>query len=165
MKQSIKNIAGLIVAPALALGVATAVSAAGNPGSGGYPSMMGGPGMMGGQGMMGGPGMMGTPADTAKRLDAVKTELGITPAQDGAWKAYEQAVVNQSALMNAHRQTMWNGPMPPSPDQRTAMHQQGFATMQQRIKATQDLYQVLTPAQQAKANTLLSFHRGWGMYR
>jgi len=37
--------------------------------------------------MMGGPGMMGTPADTAKRLDAVKTELGITPAQDGAWKA------------------------------------------------------------------------------
>ena len=40
------------------------------------------------------------------------------------------------------------------------MHQQGFATVQQRIEATQDLYQVLTPEQQAKANTLLSFHRG-----
>jgi len=115
--------------------------------------------------MMGGPGMMGTPDDTAKRLDEVKGELGITSAQEDAWNAYQQAVVTQSALMNAHRQSMWNGSMPPSVDQRTAMHQQGAATMQQRLKATQELYQVLTPEQQAKANTLLSFHRGMGMYR
>lgn len=55
--------------------------------------------------------------------------------------------------------------MPPSIDQRTAMHQQGASTMQQMLKTTQDLFQVLTPEQQTKANTLLSFHRGMGMYR
>lgn len=162
MKQSTNNVVGLVVMSALALGVATAVFAAGSPGVGGYPGY---PGMMGGPGMMAGPGMMGTPADTAKRLDTVKTELGITPAQDSAWNAYEQAVVSQSALMNAHRQTMWNGSVPPSPDRRAAMHQEGFATMQQGLKASQDLYQVLTPQQQAKANTLLPFHPGFGTYR
>ena len=151
MKQSNNGLAGLVVVSALALGVATAVF-----GASGYPGMMGGSGMMGGPGM----GMMGTPGDTTKRLDAIKTELGITSVQDGAWKVYEQAVINQSALMNAHHQTMWNGSMPPASNQRTAMHQQGFATMQQSLKATQDLYQVLTPAQQAKADTLLPFHRG-----
>jgi len=165
MKQSNTSLAGLIVVSALALGAATAAFAAGSQGTGGYPGMMGGPGMMGDPGMMGGPGMMGTPADTAKRLDQVKAELAITPAQEDAWNAYQQAMVTQSALMNAHRQTMWNGSMPPSVGQRTDMHQQGFATMQQRLKATRDLYQVLTPEQQTKANTLLSFHRGMGMYR
>ena len=159
MKQSNNSVAGWVVVSALALGAATAVFAAGNQGTGGYPGMMGGPRMMGG------PGMMGTPTDTAKRLGQVKAELAITAAQEDAWNAYQQAVVTQSALMNAHRQTMWNGPMPPSVDQRTAMHQQGAAPMQQRLKATQELYQVLTPEQQTKANTLLSFHRGMGMYR
>jgi Spy/CpxP family protein refolding chaperone len=109
--------------------------------------------------------MMGTPADTAKRLDQIKGELGITPAQDNAWKAYAQAVANQSALMSAHRQTMTNGPMPPSPDQQAAMHQEGAAMMQQRVMAAEDLYQVLTPEQQAKANTLLPFRPGSGMSR
>jgi Spy/CpxP family protein refolding chaperone len=173
MKQSNNSVAGWVVVSALALGAATAVFAAGNQYPGGYPGMMGGPGMMHGprmmggpgMGMMAGPGMMGTAADMAKRLDEVKGELGITSAQEDAWNAYQQAMVTQSALMNAHRHTMWNGSTPPSVGQRTAMHQQGAATMQQRLKATQDLYHVLTPEQQTKANTLLSFHRGMGMYR
>jgi Spy/CpxP family protein refolding chaperone len=150
MKQPNNRLAGLVVVSALALGAAAAVFAAS-----GDPGMMGGPGM----------GMVGTPADTAKRLDEVKGELAISPAQNGAWNAYEQAVVNQSSLMNAHHQTMGNNAVTPSSDQRTAMPQQGAATMQQSLKATQDLYKVLTPEQQAKADRLLPFHRGGGMYQ
>jgi Spy/CpxP family protein refolding chaperone len=67
--------------------------------------------------------------------------------------------------MSAHRQAILNAPMPPSSDQQTAIHQEGAATMQQRVKATEDLYQVLTPEQQAKANTLLPFRPGSGMNR
>ncbi|MGE5154908.1 MAG: Spy/CpxP family protein refolding chaperone [Bdellovibrio bacteriovorus] len=122
--------------------------------------------MMGGPGMMGmGPGAIGSVRDTTKQLADIKGELAITPAQEDAWKTYEQAVTNQWALMNAHRQTMWSGPMPPPIDQRASMHQQGWQMMQQTAQATRGLYQVLTPEQQAKADTLLPFHPGGWTYR
>jgi len=107
--------------------------------------------------------MGGSLSDTTARLTDIKGELGITPAQEDAWKAYEQAVINQSALMNAHRQTMWSGPMPPPVDQRAAMHRQGTETMQQTAQAAQGLYQVLTPEQKARADDLLLFQPGRGM--
>ena len=105
----------------LSIGAVTGALAAGTQGAPpGYTGMY--PGMMGGRGgMMGmGPGGMmgGSVSDTTTRLTEIKGELGITPAQEDAWKAYEQAVINQSALMNAHHQTMWSGPMPPAIDQR-----------------------------------------------
>lgn len=74
-------------------------------------------------------------------------------------------MAKQSALMSAHRQTMTSGPMPPSSDQQAVMHQEGAATMQQSVRASEDLYRVLTPEQQAKANTLLPFRPGPGMSR
>ncbi len=169
MRQSNRKILALGVAYALALGAAASVLAAGSQGGNPCPGMMGGPGrMMGmGPGMMGmGPGMMGmmgSVADTTDRLAQIKNELGITPAQEQAWKAYTQAITNQSALMNAHRQAMWNGNMPPPPDQRATMRQQGWQTMQQTRQATQDLYQALTPDQRSKADNLLAFQPGSGM--
>jgi hypothetical protein len=168
MNQSINKLAGLAAASALAVGAVTGVFAAGGQGMGSHPGMMGGPGgMMGGPGMMGmGPaGMGGSVADTTKRLADVKNELAISPAQETAWKAYEQAVISQSALMNAHHQTMMSGPMPPATDQRTAMHQQGMVMMQQSAQTTQGLYQVLTSQQRAKADNLLMFHPSFGMAR
>jgi Spy/CpxP family protein refolding chaperone len=161
MKQSINKLAGLVAASALAVGAVTGVFAADGQGTGSYPGMMGGPGMMG----MGPAGMGGSVADTTKRLADVKNELAISPAQETAWTAYEQAVISQSALMNAHHQTMMSRPMPPETDQRTAMYQQGMAMMQQTAQATQGLYQVLTPQQRAKADNLLMLRPGFGMAR
>jgi len=91
--------------------------------------------------------------------------FAIAPAQESAWKAYEQAVISQSALMNAHRQTMVGGAMPPAAEQRASMQQQGMQTAQQTAQAAQALYEVLTPEQQAKADTLPMFHPGSGMGR
>ena len=170
MRQSNRTLFGLVTASVLSIGAVTGVLAAGTQGaaagySGMYPGMY--PGMMGGRGgMMGmGPGGMmgGSLSDTSARLTEIKGELGITPAQKDAWKAYAQAVTNQSALMNAHHQTMWSGPMPPPIDQRAAMHQEGTEAMQQTAQAAQGLYQVLTPEQKARADDLLLFQPGRGM--
>jgi Spy/CpxP family protein refolding chaperone len=161
MNRSINKLAGLVAASTLAVGAGTVVLAAGNQVQGNYPWMMGGPGMMG----MGPAVMGGSVADTTKRLADVKNELGISPKQASAWNAYEQAVISQSALMNAHHQTMMSGPMPPATDQRIAMHQQGVTMMQQRAQAAQGLYQVLTSEQRAKADSLLMFGPGFGMVR
>ena len=163
MRQSNKTLFGLVTASVLSIGAVTGALAAGTQGAAaGYPGMY--PGMMSGRGGMMGPGGMigGSLSDTRARLTGIKGELGITPAQEDAWKAYAQAVTKQSALMNAHRETMWSGPMPPI-DQRAAMHQEGTEAMQQTAQAVQGLYQVLTPQQQARADDLLLFQPGRGM--
>lgn len=172
MRQSNRKRFGLVTASVLSVGAITGAlaactqgAAAGYPGT--YPGMMYPgmhPGMMGGWGaMMGmGPGGMmgGSVSDMTARLTNIKGELGITPAQTDAWKAYEQALINQSTVMNAHQQTMWSGPMPPPVDQRAAMHQQGTETMQKTAQAAQGLYQVLTPEQKARADDMLLFRPG-----
>jgi Spy/CpxP family protein refolding chaperone len=170
MKTSMKRLA----AAALIIGTSSAVLAAGDQGAAGdttanlgYPAYMGGPGMMGmmGPGMMG-PGMMGgTVADTDEWLSNVKQDLGIKPSQQDAWKAYRQAVVNQYALMNAHRQSMWSGGTPLANQTWEQMHQQGWQTRQQMVEAANDLYRTLTPEQQSKASGLLVNQRGWGWAR
>jgi Spy/CpxP family protein refolding chaperone len=55
--------------------------------------------------------------------------------------------------------------MAPLVNQRATMHRQGWKRMQQKAQATEGLYRVLTPRQQAKARTLLRFHPGSGMFR
>ncbi|MEA3274071.1 MAG: Spy/CpxP family protein refolding chaperone [Pseudomonadota bacterium] len=164
MKQSTKQFLGFAAASALAIGAVTGVFAAGwqgmgmGPGMGGHHRMMGGPGGVSGMGHA-------SVEATNERLAEVKSTLGITAAQESAWNAYEQAVINQSALMNAHRETMMGGGMAPAGDQRVAMHQQGSQMVQQRAQATQNLYGVLTPAQRAKADNLIGRRHGqrWAM--
>jgi hypothetical protein len=160
MKQSTKTLTGLIAASALLVGASGAAFSGSDQSTSGYPGRMGGPGMMGGQGMMG-----ASPADTAARLGNLKRELAITPAQDAAWNAYRQAVIDQSALMNAHRQTMWSGQTLPTADQRVAMHQQGWPMMQQTAQSADALYRSLTPEQRSKAGSLLAFQPGRGAVR
>lgn len=162
MKQSIRTIFAPLAASVLGLGVVASAFAVSGQGPGGYTGMMG-PGMMG-PGMMGGPGLMGASvAETVDRLATIKGDLGIGSAQEEAWNTYQQAVITQSALMNAHQQTMLNGPMPPTGDQRAIMHGQGLDQMQQLAQATDALYRVLTPKQRAKADGLLTFQHGPGM--
>ena len=160
MKQATNQLLGLVAASALAIGAGTSAFGQGmgmGPGMGGQQGMMGGPG-----GMMGmGPGMGGgSVAATTERLAETKSALGITAEQESAWQAYEQALINQSALMSSHRETMMAGGMPPAGDQRAAMHQQGTQMAQQTEQARQGLYNALTPAQKAKADNLIGSHYG-----
>ena len=137
------------------------------PGMGGRGGM--GPGM-GGRGGMGpgGFGMMGfggfdmTQA-AASQLAAVKLQLKITPAQEGAWKTYESTVTEQAKAMQALRDqfhSKWQNLKPgeAAPDM-TAQHQAMFGLQQSgwqaQNKALKDLYAVLTPEQQAAMG-------GWG---
>ena len=172
MKQTMKRTMALLTAAVLMAATGGAALAAGSQGTmgntttdQGYPAYMGGPGMMGMMGMMG-PGMMGgSVSDAQDWLAGVKQELGIQPSQQVAWKAYRQAVVDQYALMNAHRQTMWGGETAPAGQTWAQMHEQGWQTMQQTARAADDLYQTLTPEQQSKANGLLVYPDGRGWVR
>ncbi len=124
-------------------------------------------GMMGmGQGM--GQGMMGMGngsqragfGDPAAHLAALKTELGITPAQANAWDAYTKAVQDATGQMRAtmakvDMKTIHNM----SPQDRTAFmtsqreqHVQTFAKVKTAAEA---LLPTLDDAQKAKAQTVL----------
>jgi len=79
------------------------------------PGMHGqmGPGMHGqmGPGMRGqmGPGMRGGPGQTffdPARVDTLKTELGITAAQEPAWTKYTKALTDAAAAAQSARETV-----------------------------------------------------------
>ena len=174
MKQTNKRILGIAVASAIAVGIATGVYAHGGfgagygPGWGGHHGMMGGPGgkfgrhggpgwMMGGQ--RGGPGWMmgGDPVAYAdQQLSDLKTSLQINADQEAAWKAYEEAVKAKAAVMLSHREVMRGSGMPDA-EQRLAFHQQGLEQMQKVTAAGRNLYESLTPEQQAKSGNLTGF--------
>jgi hypothetical protein len=72
----------------------------GGPGRG--HGMMGhGHGMMGGgHGMMGGHGPVGAAFDPSSHLDALKTALAITPAQETAWTEYRTTLEETATAMH-----------------------------------------------------------------
>lgn len=157
MKKTTKRLLGITAASVLVIGATTGVFARGGfgPGWGGHHGMMGGPGGM--RGTFGGPGMMmrGDPVAYAEqRLTALKTDLGVTADQEGAWSTYADAVTAKAGLMASHRTTMF-GPETLTPDQRLTFHQQGLEQMQKVTGATRDLYAVLTPEQQTKVGGLV----------
>ena len=170
MKQMTKRYLGIAAASAIVIGMTTGVFAHGvfgpgfGPGWGGHQGMMGGhQGMMGShQGMMGGrQGMMGGDplAYADQQLTRLKTTLGITADQEGAWNTYEETVKSKAAVMLSHRQTLSAGGMA-TPEQRFTFHQQGLDQMQKVIVASRDLYTELTPEQQARAGNLIGLHHG-----
>ena len=127
-----------------------------------------GPAACEGQGMGMGHGMRGgwhgpeTPAVTAARLSDLKTELGITAAQETAWLAYT-AVVQQQAeqrqALRAQMQASMQDPQAVAPADRAA-HREAMAKVRDehlaaRSAALKDLYAVLTPEQKAVADQRL----------
>jgi hypothetical protein len=170
MKTKTARTITLITIAVAIIGTATLAFAAGGygpgmmggPGGGYGPGMMGGPGggygpgMMGGRGMRGGPGMMGGYGYTDQQITDMKSALGITPDQEGAWNDYISALQGRAQLMQAHRQAMFsNGPI--SPETRQAYHQQGYSQMQQLFDARRNLFDKLTPQQRSKAGDII----GW----
>lgn len=129
-----------------------------------------GPGMMKGHGMMKGmehgmgPGMMHgsrglTFADPA-RIDGLKAELAITPAQEPAWSKYVRAVHDAAAMMKSTRESIDPnvvGKMTP-PDRFafvTKMREQGHKQFGAVKTAAEELLATLDAIQKAKANDIL----------
>jgi hypothetical protein len=119
-----------------------------------------GPGMMqqmmqhrGGGAMHGGPGH--ALADPAQ-IETLKTELGITPAQEPAWNGYAKAVQEAAAAMKTARESVDPeavGKMSP-PDRFafvTRMREQGEKRHETVQKAATELLAALDDTQKAKA--------------
>lgn len=154
---------GMGMGPGFGMGPGHGMGPGGGMGPGWGP--MGGPGHMGGSlGMMGPYGGFDMNAAAAGRLAALKAQLKVTPAQEPAWKAYENTVTQQAAAMQQLRDqfhAQWQNAKPgeAAPDvaaHRQAMFQLRQSSWQAQSKAMQDLYAVLTPEQQALVSG------GWG---
>lgn len=180
MKKKALLIGGIAVASILAGGWALAQSADHDHGGAGPGGMMGmrgqmgsrmhgqmGPGMHGqmgpgAQGQMG-PGMHGGPGLTQfdpARFDTLKTELGITTAQEPAWTKYAKALQDAATAMKTVRE----GVNPEivnnlTPQDRfafvTKMREQGQKQFDAVKKAANELFATLDAAQKAKAQDIL----------
>ncbi len=117
---------------------------------GGGPGMMG-PGMMG-QGMMG----MGASArfGGTAAIDALKSDLAITAAQEPAWNAYAKTLQEQTASMQAMRQGV-------DPDGIRAMSQDDRAKfMSQMMEQRQAHFDKLKAAAETLLPSLTDFQKG-----
>lgn len=167
MKKKFLVIGGVAAATLLVSGWALAQSPGYGPGGMmGMHDQMGqgmhgqmGPGMRGqmGPGMHGGPGL--TQFDQA-RIDTLKTELGITSAQEPAWTKYAKAVQDSAATM----QTMHDGVDPDAVSKMSPQDRHAFMTTmrEQRQKqfetvqtAANELLATLDDAQKTKARKTL----------
>lgn len=123
-------------------GIAAAGMAVAQPyGPGGFGPGGSGPtgpgfgGSYGGYGMMGG---WGGYADPSARLDALKAELGIKPAQQAAWDGYTKALQDSAAQMQAIRTAMWQSMGAADWQQHQALMAQAFNRRAQAFKTVQD---------------------------
>ncbi len=179
MKKKALVIGGIAVASVLAGGWAFAQSPGHGPG--GMMSM--GPGMHGqmgpamhGQmgpamhGQMGpamhgqmGPGMHGSPGLTQfdpARIDTLKSELGITAAQEPAWTKYAKAIQDAATAMKTNRENVSPDAVSKlTPADRFAfvskMREQGQKQFEAVKTAAEELLATLDDTQKAKANEVL----------
>jgi hypothetical protein len=142
---------------------------------GGCPMMgMMGQGMMG-RGMMGGgmwgggmwgQGVMGNRMNAIAdgRLAYLKTELGITQAQEEAWNGYAKAVKDRVEVMQGLHQTMFESMQKGTALERMDLHIQAMQAMLDAMKdvkpATEKLYAALSADQKKLADDLIGAQCG-----
>jgi len=152
MKRTHAVIAGLVAGASLAFGAATYAQPYG--GGMGYGP---GAGMGHGQGQMAGKGP-GAGVDRAARaeshLAAMKSQLQITPAQEGAWQLFATKAKEQAASMQAFHAQMQTSTANAAErmTQRTAAMQQRAVLMTAKSDAFVALYATLSPEQKAIAD-------------
>lgn len=134
-----------VLATVVALSVGSgAIALAQGPGAGGCDQAFGAMGMPGG-GMHRG-------ANVDARLEYIKSELKITPQQEGAWQVFETAVKTQRAK---GRGTMTAKTAPERADAMVAYLEQRLAGAKEVAQAVKDLYGTLTPEQKTTADRVL----------
>lgn len=162
------TLAGLAVAAVAQPATGQGMMGSGGPGvmgsSGPGTTGSGGPGMMG----SGGPDMMGGYWNTGAYLDALKTQLAITPNEEPAWTEYADTVSGLGKQMEGLHQTMFKSMGTASWQERRTLMNQMFQARQQTFdtvkEAATKLMSALDPAQKAKAQSILpGFAYGRGM--
>ena len=164
--QLTQRLAGAALVAALA-GIAAPSFAQPGPGAGSGPMAQ----------QMRGPSAM-TPEQRqqfmAKRMEAFKQKLQLTPAQEPAWTSFVQSMqpVPRANHARLDMQGMDKLTTPERIDRMRAMHAQRGAEMERRGEAVKAFYAQLTPAQQktfddqgARMYGQRGAKQGWGMHR
>jgi hypothetical protein len=142
-------------------GSAIAVAQPMGPGTmrGGGPGGGAGMGPGGGAGRGGGPGFGRGLNDPATYLAGLKTELGITPAQEPAWTEYADTVQSVAGQMQAMHASVFDSMQTATWQERRDMMNSMFGSRDAAHGIVQDaakkLLPSLTPAQATKAATTL----------
>lgn len=114
------------------------------------PAMPGGASMGvpgAGAGMMGkGPGLGRGLTDPTSYLDALKSDLGITPAQEAAWNGYASTVRDVAAQMQGLHQTMYDAMDTATWQERRDMMNRMFEARQQAFDTVHEAAQKLLPS-------------------
>jgi hypothetical protein len=154
MAQSFPRWVLLVLAVGALAGLARSAAAQQGAEPRGPGMMAGSPGTMGG-----GPGMMGGTWNTENYLGALKSRLGITAAEEPAWKEYADTVTGVSAQMQGLHQSMFEAMRSGTWEERRDLMNGMFEARQQAYEtvhgAADQLKSALSPAQQATAETLL----------
>jgi len=173
----------LLAALAMALSIPAVAQQQMQPGQMMRPGMQGGQGMMPGYGMrghmmgsgsmmdgmdgrmmghgymMGGPGM-----HVEGRLAFMKTELGITDAQQGVWNTYADAVRASAGSMQQMHDMMMSGNWPASLPERMEFHEEMMAARLEALrtlrKVAVPLYEALDEQQKRVADTIMGMGMG-----
>jgi hypothetical protein len=102
---------------------------------------------------------MGMMIDPGAYLDGLKTQLGITSAQEAAWTAYAETVKKAAEQMRDQHQTMWESMPTASWQERRDMMNRMFQARQQAFTSVHDAALKLEPSldagQRGKAATML----------
>jgi LTXXQ motif family protein len=107
----------------------------------------------------GGPGMMIGRRFSEERLNAIKTELSITAAQEKSWGDYAKSVTAAAASMRQNNENMIQSDLPTTLPERLTLHETMMSARLEEIKtlnaATLTLYNVLDTNQKKKADELI----------
>ncbi len=109
----------------------------------------------------------GFPGAVDERLGALKSELGITAKQEGAWKAYSDTVKKNAETRQAWfekmREARVSGSAPEMLEQRAAIAKQRQAELEGTAKVFKNLYAQLSDEQKKIADqTLAGVGQGYG---
>ncbi len=85
-----------------------------------------------------------------KRMAELKAQLQLTPAQEGAWNQFAEAMRPAGAMPRPDHEALMKLPTPERIDQMRALRQQHMAQMDQRAEATKAFYNALTPEQKKR---------------
>ena len=129
------------------------------PGRANVP-MMGGRGMMSPDCPMMGMMMSGQETRLDQRLGVLKTELGISAAQETAWSAYATVVKKNAEVIRGKQQAMMQAMAMKSPVERLDGHIAAVEEHAKLLKAMKPalttLYENLSAAQKVKADAVLT---------
>jgi periplasmic protein CpxP/Spy len=159
-------VAGLLAGAGV---IASAQTPAPAPQPGQGPGGMMMPGMQGGDQARMAQRMQRMQERRAKRLDAFKQKLQLSPGQEGAWNSFVAALKPSGNFQRHDRAEIARLPTPERIDRMRALRSERIAEMDRRGEATKAFYAALTPEQKKvfdDATARRGGHRGgWQHHR